>query len=51
MKLGKLVGLNVSSMSKASPTLSVTSLTFNRTSTWQLMTSVARRFDFLKRRD
>ncbi|KAH3719162.1 hypothetical protein DPMN_061994 [Dreissena polymorpha] len=45
MKLGTLVGLNETSMSEVSPTLPVTSLTFKRTSKWQLMTSVARPYD------
>ncbi|KAH3879936.1 hypothetical protein DPMN_003847 [Dreissena polymorpha] len=45
MKLGTPVGLNESSMSEVSPTLPVTSLTFKRTSKWQLMTSVARPYD------
>ncbi|KAH3879937.1 hypothetical protein DPMN_003848 [Dreissena polymorpha] len=51
MKLGTLVVLNESSMSEVSPILRGTSLTFKRTSKWQLMTSVARPYDVLLQRD
>ncbi|KAH3868862.1 hypothetical protein DPMN_032016 [Dreissena polymorpha] len=39
------------SMSKVSPSLQVTSLTFKRASKWQLMTSAARPYDVLKQPD
>ncbi|KAH3829548.1 hypothetical protein DPMN_131545 [Dreissena polymorpha] len=38
-------------MSEVSPTLPVTSLTFKRRSKWHLMTSAARPYDVLLRRD